>query len=55
MRFHFGFDVKSVKVSQWPRWKFMIMATASGTGLGFYEIEKSVNHSLYYNGAEATF
>ena len=54
MGFYFGFSVKIVKVVYGLDRNLWCMAMVLGTGLGFYEIKKSVNHSLYFNGAEAT-
>ena len=54
MGFYFGFSIKTVKVVNGLDRNLCCMATSLGMGLGFSEIKKSVNHSLYFNGAEAT-
>ena len=54
MGLYFGFSIKTVKVVNGLDRNLCCMAMALGTGLGFHEIKESVNHSLYFNGAEAT-
>ena len=55
MVFYFGFSVKSVKVSQWAGRKSVVYGHGiRHGGWGSMRIKKSVNYSLYFNGAEAT-
>ena len=47
MAFHSWISVKTVKVSQWVNRNLWRMATASGTGLGFYEIKNCQSFFIY--------